>query len=544
MLPLGQLLLQEGLVTQAQIDVALRVQAVDKRFLGEILVAQDFLSSAQIAQAVAKQQGVPYVVLHEVVIDTALLRLLPREMAQAQQLLPLFVREGELWVAAKDLHDIALLDYLHKRTEREVRYVMCDAVALAYYIQLHYYQLEDPIEARIERAIAFYETSQAIDAVALVDWVLQLAIKERATDIHLTPEVNVTHLSMRIDGVLHHYYALPSAWHAQLIARIKILSGLDIATQRLPQDGAFSYTFLQHPYDIRTSTLPTHKGENGVIRLLGRDATLYDKEALGVSGTRYATIVDTLRKPYGLILVVGPTGSGKTTTLYWALRHLDSLRQNILTVEDPIEYRFSFIKQTQINEKSGYTFAKAIKHFMRQDPDVMLVGEVRDEETAALALRASITGHLVLSTLHANSATTAITRLQDMGVAPQMMATALLGVLAQRLVRKVCPHCARPTTLTPEDCQRHAIDVRHVGAPIVEAVGCEACHGSGYKGRMAIVEFMPIDERLRAMIAQGIDAITIEHHLAAHGFVSFKMHGIERVLEGTTTLAEVARVAV
>ncbi|MDH5464968.1 MAG: ATPase, T2SS/T4P/T4SS family, partial [Thiovulaceae bacterium] len=415
--PLGQFLLEEGIVTQKQIDVALSVQKIENAFLGETLQSLDFITSEEIAKAVAKQLEKEYVDIENSAIDAEVLTLVPKEIALSKKVLPLWIKDGTLYVAAEDTQDLVTSDYLLRTTKHPVTYVVCDKAKLYNMIELHYYQLENPIEKRIESFIENYARGLDIDVVALLDLLMHNALKDRATDIHITPDVRVVHVFFRIDGVLQHYYTLSKDVHAQMVARVKILSSIDIAEQRLPQDGAFSYQFLEQSYDFRASTLPTDQGENLVLRILAQTDSLIHLSALGLDEEDYQLLTSFFNKPYGMILVTGPTGSGKTTTLYSALQQIDFLSKNVLTVEDPIEYRFSFIKQTQINEKSGYGFAKAIRHFMRQDPDVLLVGEIRDQETAELAVRASITGHLVLSTLHANSAVATIPRLRDMGIA-------------------------------------------------------------------------------------------------------------------------------
>jgi len=375
---------------------------------------------------------------------------------------------------------------------------------------------------------------------------LNNAIKDRVTDIHITPESTASHIFYRIDGVLQHYYSLPLELHQQISARIKILSDLDISEQRRPQDGAFSYEFLNEDFDLRVSTLPTNFGENIVMRLLGKNASLFSLTHLGLSEENSKKVESYFTKPYGIILVVGPTGSGKTTTLYSALRKVDSLKKNVMTIEDPIEYKFSFIRQTQLNEKAGYDFNAAIRAFMRQDPDVMLVGEIRDSETAELAIRASITGHLVLSTLHTNDAVGTIPRLGDLNIPPYLIGSGLLAILAQRLVRKLCPKCKKKIQMTREELSSLKISERvlsrHPEPAIYEAVGCDQCHNTGYTGRQAIIEILDIDDDIEAMISA--EATTLEILKVAHqkGMHSMKEDGFEKVLRGITTFAEIQRV--
>jgi len=339
---------------------------------------------------------------------------------------------------------------------------------------------------------------------------------------------------------------LPLKLHAQLAARIKILSKLDISEQRKPQDGAFSYSFLNEQFDLRVSTLPTNYGENIVMRLLGKNSSLFSLSQLGLTDANAQKIEKYFAKPYGIILIVGPTGSGKTTTLYSALRKIDSLKKNVLTIEDPIEYKFSFIKQTQLNEKAGYDFQNAIRAFMRQDPDVMLVGEIRDHDTAELAVRASITGHLVLSTLHTNDAVGTVPRLSDLGIEPYLIGSGLLAVIAQRLVRKLCSKCKVPKEVSTEELLSLGISKRIIDAhpdfELYEAFGCPHCRGTGYRGREAIIEILEIDEDIEAMITKR--ATTQEILAAAYekGMHSLKEDGQIKALRGITTLQEIQRV--
>ena len=536
---LGEFLLDAGIISKKQIEVALSVQKTQKIFLGEILQNLNFVTAEEIAHVIAQQQDLPFVDIDQIPIDPDALRLISKELALEKKILPIEVNDEFFTVAAVDTSDITRTDYLEKISQRKVDYLICDREKLSNMIELHYYQLDNPVQERIENMISL--DSNDVDIIELLDLLIHNAIKNRATDIHITPDAYVVHVFYRIDGVLQHNFAFSLDLHSKMVSRIKILSNLDISEQRLPQDGGFSLSFLDQDYDLRISTLPTSQGENLVLRILASQASLFGLESLGLETENLTSLKEIFTRPHGMILVTGPTGSGKTTTLYSALREIDALSKNIITVEDPIEYRFSFVKQTQINAKTGYDFAKAIRHFMRQDPDVMLVGEIRDEETAKLAIRASITGHLVLSTLHSNSAIATIPRLYDMEIEADLLATTLHAIVAQRLIRRVCKSCAVKVTLDAK-----ALDLTDSQSyEVYEAneSGCEHCNYTGYLGRSAIVEVLNIDETLKALISEKASVLSIKEQARKNGFVPMRVHALSKVIDGTTTLAEINRVS-
>jgi len=544
--PLGQLLEELGFITKEQIKVTLDVQKANPKFFGEILQDLDFATSSEIAQAIALQNNLEYKNLEFVTPSADALRLIPYNVAKAKNILPISIDERTLTVATQDVNELSTLDYLRKLSKRDVKLVVEDKKTIARYLEIFYYQLSNPIEEEIAEIIKSAVGGLEVNIVHLFGLLLNSAIKDHATDIHISPESSVTHVSYRIDGVLQHFYSLPHKLHTQLVARTKILSNLDISEQRKPQDGSFNYEFLSESFDIRVSTLPTNYGENIVMRLLGKNSSLFSLSSLGLTETNITKIKNYFSKPYGIVLIVGPTGSGKTTTLYSALRKIDSLKKNVMTIEDPIEYKFSFIKQTQLNEKAGYTFYNAIRAFMRQDPDVMLVGEIRDKETAELAVRASITGHLVLSTLHTNDAVGTIPRLEDLGIEPYLIGSGLLCVIAQRLVRKLCSNCKVPKAVTPEELEAMGISKqlleRYPNFTLYDAIGCENCRGSGYKGREAIIEILEVNEDIESLIVKQASTHEILHKARENGMSSIKEDGYMKVLQGITTIEEINRV--
>ena len=544
--PIGKLLEELGFITSEQIDVALNVQKAAPSFLGEILQDLDFVTSNEIAEAIAIQNNLEYINLEHTIPSEEALKLVPQNVATSRTILPISVDETHLTIATQEVNDLMTLDYLRKISHKQIKFVVADERSIARYAEIFYHQLDNPIEREIQSLVKKTLENTEIDIPHLVNLLLNNAIKDHVTDIHITPETTASHIFYRIDGVLLHYYALPLELHQQIAARIKILSDLDIAEQRKPQDGAFAYEFLNEGFDLRVSTLPTNHGENIVMRLLGKNSSLFSLTHLGLSEENSKKVESYFQKPYGIILVVGPTGSGKTTTLYSALRKVDSLKKNVMTIEDPIEYKFSFIRQTQYNEKAGYDFNAAIRAFMRQDPDVMLVGEIRDAVTAELAIRASITGHLVLSTLHTNDAIGTIPRLSDLDIPAYLIGSGLLAILAQRLIRKLCPHCKKSIEKSHEELLQIGITQRvldTISTPeVYEAVGCDRCHNTGYNGRQAIVEILEVDEEIEAMIAAQDTTLEILRVAHEKGMHSMKEDGYAKVLKGITTMAEIQRV--
>lgn len=542
---IGQLLEELGFITKEQIEIALDVQRVSPQFFGEILQNLDFVNSGEIAHAIAIQNNLELVDLSTMVPSAQALKIIPYNIAKAKNILPISIDANTLVVATQDVNDLATYDYLRKVSKRDVKFVVEDKKTISRYAEIFYYQLSNPIEIEIESIIQEAKTKD-VDIPHLIDLILNNAIKDHATDIHISAENLFSNVSFRIDGILQHYYALPLVMHHHIAARIKILGNLDISEQRKPQDGSFKYQFFNENFDIRISSLPTNYGENIVMRLLGKDAALFNLKQLGFTTQNIAKLEKYFSKPHGIVLIVGGTGSGKTTTLYAALRKINSLTKNVLTIEDPIEYKFSFIKQTQLNEKAGYTFQNAIRAFMRQDPDVMLIGEIRDKETAELAVRASITGHLVLSTLHTNDAVGAIPRLLDLQIASYQISSGVLAVIAQNLVRKLCEKCKRPKETTREELQKRGVSKRILDQfqtyRIYEPMGCIHCRGTGYSRREAVTEIFDIDEDIKDMIAKGSSIQEIYNLSREKGMFSIREDGELKVLSGKTTFEELDRV--
>ncbi|QOG11630.1 GspE/PulE family protein [Arcobacter sp. FWKO B] len=547
---IGELLQGLGFITAKQIEVALKAQIASTKFFGEILEDLDFVTSEEVAQALASQYQVEYINLSTIIPSKEALKAIEEDFALSKSILPFKVEDDFIYVATWDPNDLGVEDLIVRTTGKKVKFFMSPKSTIAYYVQLYYYQLSNPLEDKIINIIKSVLNGENANIVELLDLFIKNGIKDRATDIHISPEEELSHVFFRIDGVLKHYYSYPISMHQEIISRVKILSSLNIAELRLPQDGGMVYDFLGKHYDLRISTLPTYSGENLVVRILSQSGILFNISSLGFSDDIGSRIERIFQKPYGLVLVVGPTGSGKTTTLYSALRKINSLEKNVLTIEDPIEYRFAFIRQTQVNEKAGYSYANALKTFMRQDPDVILLGEIRDSDTAQLALRASVTGHLVLSTLHTNDAPSTIARLHDLGVQSFMIASSLLGIIAQRLIRKLCDECKNEVVIDKSELLKYKYKKEDIDTiptdkvTIYEKVGCPSCNHRGYLGRSVIVEFLEVDDEIKEMIVKGNTTYDIEKVALSKGMTSFKTDGLRRVLEGITTLEEIDRVII
>lgn len=549
----GQLLKELGYVTEEQIQVALEVKKIRDRLLGEILIELSFVSPREIALVVAKQSGRPYIDINEHPPSKDSLRLFDKSVAKQLEIIPLENKPEKLVVAVADPFNINTLDILRRKAGKEVEIYVCDRDSILKNIEINYFLLEKPIEEEVSRIVQRYTaTGSSAEIPQLLEHIINSAIITRATDIHISPESIATHVFFRVDGILRHFYVFQSELHNAISSRIKILSNLDIAEQRLPQDGSMTHTFFDENFDIRISTIPTIHGEGIVMRVLSKNVSLFNLDSLGFEKPTQVRLEKQLARPHGILLVTGPTGSGKTTTLYASLRKINSLQRKVLTAEDPIEYKFPFIKQTQVNEKAGYTFARAMRAFLRQDPDVILLGEMRDEETAEMAMRAAITGHLVLSTLHTNDAVTAIPRLLEMNIKDYMIASGVGGILAQRLVRKVCIFCRKEVSVKgsellkigiPEDMLARNGITPEYDVKYMRGDGCEMCKGTGYSGRGVISELLEITDEVGDLIVAGASPLKIYTKAVESGMIPILESGLLKMMKGVTTPEEILRVA-
>ncbi len=538
---IGEILKEKGIITEEHILFALKEQRTTGERLGEILIRLGFVTEEEVAMVLAEQVGLPFIDLKNVTPHPQALKRVPIHLAEQKSVLPLSVEGDKLKVVVADPYDLSLRDALSRLSEKPVEIMVSPVPQIQRQVNQSYYLLEHPVDQEIEALIqplkANPETS--VDVDRLTELILISAVSKRASDIHITPTDKSTHVAYRIDGVLHLFYSLPAALHPRLIANWKIKAGMDISIQRKPQDGRTAYSFLGETYDLRVSTVPSINGENLVARILYKSSSIFSLPFLGFSTKDLGHIKGLFDRPYGIVLVVGPTGSGKTTTLYAALRHINTLEKNVLTVEEPVEYTLPMVRQTQVNERAGYTFASALKTFLRQDPDVILVGEMRDEETAELGVRASLTGHLVLSTLHTNDAVGAIPRLRDLKVNNFLLSTSLIGVIAQRLVRKVCPYCKETYTPTEEEKAYYSLPETYT---LCQGKGCVHCNNTGYLGRTAISEVLVVTSPIAQLIAEDAPPYRIESEAKRVGMTTMREDAVAKACQGITTLAEVKRV--
>jgi type II secretory ATPase GspE/PulE/Tfp pilus assembly ATPase PilB-like protein len=543
---IGDILKAKGIVNDKQLDIAFIQHKITGDLIGDVFVKLGFVSSKEKGQILAEQSGIEFVDLDEYAISEDALRLIPKDVALKNEFLPLDMEEGKMSIGITEPGNIMAIDTVTRMTKKQAKIYIVDRDTYYDTIEKAYYFLENPIYQQMDKITKNVQATgnpSGNDLVSMTDMAMMDGIRKNATDVHLTPTADVTHVFYRIDGVLQFGHCLPKSMHIGIISRIKILSHLDIAETRLPQDGSFTFTFLNKGYDIRVSTIPTIYGENVVMRVLSGKGTLLRMETLGFDADETVRIRKLFRKPFGVILITGPTGSGKTTTLYSALREIDLLERNVVTVEDPVEYKLSFVRQTQVLEKAGYDFALAGRNFMRQDPDVILLGEIRDEETAKIAIRASITGHLVITTLHTNDAVTSIPRLIDLNVDKYLMSSSLLAIISQRLVRKICKYCKAEYQFNDEELalfHEYGMDDVKMG---FKGVGCQKCNGTGYTGRTIIGEVLVIDDEIKELIYAGASAPAIKEKAIQKGMRPLKHHAMLKAAQGITTVDEVLRVA-
>ena len=537
---IGDLLKDEGIISDKEIGLALLEQRATKERVGDILIRLGLVTQTELAQAIAKQFNIEFVELRNLSPQKEALSALPVQFARENSLLPIGVEDTTLTIATSEPDNSKLSDLASRISKKRIRFVAASPSQIQKHIEKDYYLLEHPIEEEIDQQLEHAKyNAHDVDTEKLVRLLIMSAINSRATDIHITPTNKTTQIHYRIDGILYPFYSFPLEVHSRVISSIKVKAEMDISEQRKPQDGRLSFDFLNESYDIRVSTLKVTNGENLVMRILSSSEELYNIRSLGLDPDDITQLRDLLHKPYGMVLVSGPTGSGKTTTLYAALREISSIEKNIVTVEDPIEYQFPLIRQTQVNEKAGYVFSSAVRAFLRQDPDVILIGEIRDGDTATMALRAAQTGHLVFSTVHANDASGAVPRLKDLGMRDHMISSSLICVLAQRLVRGLCPHCKQPYDSGEDE---HRVFGIQKGTPLYAPVGCPRCIKTGYLGRIMVAEILVISKEIERLISVGSHPFEIKDKAVEEGMVTLRGDGIRKILNGKTSFAEGWRV--
>ncbi len=544
---LGDWLLDRGLVTQTQLDLALREQKRKGWLLGESLAQLGFVTQETLSQFLAQKTQTESIDLAKIVIPPELAKVLPEALARRLVAVAVSRDDATLTVAISDPLNVTAFDVLEQATRLQVNLVAAPEGDILLAIERLYasgQSIEEIIDELMKLGPDRLATTTEQDApmIRLVDRIISEAVSRGSSDIHIHPEEKILRLRLRRDGILASGYLAPKEIQPALIARMKIIGGMDIAENRRPQGGRANVSVTGREVGLRFSTLPTAHGESIVIRILDRNSVSLDLKALGFSPGVEQGFRSVLDKPHGVILVTGPTGSGKTTTLYTALNLIDGTENSIFTLEDPVEYQLPLVRQTQVNEAVGLTFAEGLRTLLRQDPDVILVGETRDTETAQLMVRAALTGHLVFSTLHTNDALGAIPRLVDLGVEPYLLAPTLIGVLAQRLVRRLCPECRVP--VADPEAKLQGLEVRLRGdlpPSLWDAAGCPACSQTGYRGRIGIHEFFPMDVSYHAAIVNGLDMTRLQAMAKERGFATMFYDGLNKAMQGLTTLEEVLR---
>ena len=551
---LGDILLEGGLVNPTQLEAAYEEQERVGRALGRVLIEQGVLTESQLVSALATQIGLRFVDLSEFAVDGSAVGRVPGAVCRRHTAMPIGFEGGRLLVAMADPANVFAMDDIRSLTGLEVKAVVATRADLAAAID-RYYRADsdmDDITAVMdahEEEDELSKVKEIVEDAPIVKYVNLLitqAIQDRASDIHLEPTETDLRVRFRIDGVLHEIMRSPKAIQSGVISRLKIMADINIAERRIPQDGRLTINTHGKKVDLRVATLPTVWGEKVVMRILDNSTARLDLTDLGFSEDNYTRYSQSFTKPYGMILVTGPTGSGKSTTLYATLNIVSRPEVNVITVEDPVEYRLPGINQVQTNNKAGLTFASALRSILRSDPDIVLIGEIRDHETGQIAVEAALTGHLVLSTLHTNDAPSAVTRLTEMGIEPFLVGSALDAVLAQRLARRLCPRCKEGYTPTPEALVAARFPWED-GKPLPEifrATGCSACSKTGYKGRLALHEVMVVSEEVERLAVERASATVIEKVARDEGMRTLRDDGLDKVLAGVTSLDEILRVVV
>ena len=552
---LGESLVEEGIITTEQLKKAQDEEKRTGQRLRSILVKMGFMDEGDIVQFISDKLGIPRIELSNYIIDPKIIELVPETVARKYGVIPVLKIGSRLTCAMADPWNIFAIDEIRSATGLTVEPSVATEVEIKKALNEHYGakgSMEDLIKSIDEEKLGI-SSGKELDVkklkgiveepivIKLVNLVIMKAIKEGASDIHIEPEESELKIRIRVDGILREIDSPPKHLQSAIISRVKIMANLDIAERRLPQDGRFTIKMEGKEVDVRTSCIPTIYGENVVLRLLDSTSALLGLNQLGFSNTMLPAYDKLITRPHGIILVTGPTGSGKTTTLYASLSKINTVEKNIVTVEDPVEYKLPGIRQIQVETKIQFTFANGLRSILRQDPDIIMVGEIRDFETAEIAIQAALTGHLVFSTLHTNDAPGAVTRLIDMGLEPFLASSSLIGVLAQRLVRKICPECKEKYTPTKEALA----DIGISGTEHLEfyrGKGCDKCLNTGYKGRISIYELMIPNDKIKNAMVSKASSDEIRKLAIASGMVTLMEDGIDKIKQGITTVEEVLRV--
>jgi type IV pilus assembly protein PilB len=555
---LGESLVEQKLITAEQLQSATIESERSNDPVRKILVKQGLVSENDIVNFFEEQLGIPKIDLKNYLIDAKVTALIPEAVAKKYHFIPLFKTGDTLTIATADPLNVVALDEIRMKTKCNVEPTVASETDIINAINQCYGtggSIEDIIKSINLNAVTANEDgkdeidldklknmAEEAPIIKLVNLIIMQAINDGASDIHMEPEEMFLRVRLRIDGILHEISLIPKHLQAAVLSRIKIMSDLDIATKRIPQDGRFRLNLDNKTIDLRISTLPTMHGENIVMRILDTSSVMIGMESLGFNERNLVKFKDLIERPHGIILVTGPTGSGKTTTLYSALNVINKPDVNIITVEDPVEYQLKGVRQSQMNVKAGLTFASGLRSILRQDPDIIMVGEIRDLETAEIAVQSALTGHLVLSTLHTNDAPSSLTRLTDMGVEPFLITSSVIAIVAQRLVRKICEQCKEAYVPSPELIKSLGFDMPKGEVKFYRGRGCKACKNSGYKGRFGIFEMLIPDDPIRAQVLSKTSSSLIKKTAQASGMKTLREDGIEKILKGTTSVEEVIRV--
>ena len=554
---IGEILVNRNRITPDQLNDVLRIQKETARPLGQILVEKGLLADEELRELLAEQLGIPHVWLRKGLIDPRIVHVLPKEKSLLFQAIPMFKINNVLILAISDPHAFFIIDEVSKITDLDVEPVLCRSDDIAEAIHEYYQKDVSFDEAMIdmgdsdlelvqiapEKEISeLEEIAEGSPVINLTNMILLKSIRDGASDIHIEPQVNRFRVRVRIDGILYELMSPKMEMHPAVVSRLKVMANLDIAERRLPQDGRIQVNLDGHLVDLRFSSMPGIRGEKVVLRILDKNRAILNINKLGFEPAMLGQFKNILKRPYGLLLACGPTGSGKTTTLYAGITVLNSPEKNIITIEDPVEYQLDGINQNQVKDSIGLSFARFLKHALRQDPDIVMVGEIRDRETAEIAIQASLTGHLVLSTLHTNDSPSVITRLLEMGVEPYLISSSLMACVAQRLVRTICSECKTQFYPSKEVLLELGIaEDRNIR--LSKGKGCPACYDSGFKGRLGIYELLEVDEGLKALILKNPSLDELYDYLRKGGHQTLKDLGYQKVLENVTTLEEVSRIS-
>ncbi|WP_317367567.1 GspE/PulE family protein [uncultured Tyzzerella sp.] len=549
-IPIGEVLLQDKMITEEQLQYALKVQKSRGKRLGDMLIELGYVKEDDIARALGKRLKVDYADLSKFKIKLNALDLLTKSYSEKNKIIPIECNERMVVIATSDPMNFYLMDDIKVRTGRNVKFVLSTKTDIERSIAQYYDETSSEVRANINQQFELEKLSilnldeqlkDEIENSPIVKFVNTLifnAISSNASDIHIEPRKNNTKIRMRIDGQLIEKMEINIAAHNSLVTRIKIMAKMDISEKRIPQDGRIEIEEKGRTIDLRVSSIPTVFGEKIVIRVLGGMSNLLGISNLGLTARNSEIFNKIIKSPNGIILVCGPTGSGKTTTLYSILKEVNKSTVNIVTIEDPVEYRLDDISQVQVNNKTGLTFASGLRSILRQDPDIIMLGEIRDTETAEIAVKSAITGHLVLSTIHTNSAAGTIPRLIDMNIEPFLLSSAVVGIVAQRLVKRLCPKCKFEYTATNEEIEYLGIDKP---IKLYKATGCEECGQTGYKGRLAIHEVLPVTTEIKKLIGRNANEYEIEEVAIKQGMTTLRQDGTEYVIKGIISIEELMK---